>query len=346
MINQADTNMIPVWGTREHLMLLRAPNFYYPGCRRGMTQEVLDNLRKETTERFYELPEQPEELLSAIEVLRERKREVGCGEEPCPICHQGKAEGNEIKSYEMYKVCRGEITGVLVRLPFPCCCNMLRMFWKNWLKIPERYRSVEPLDRLRPIDSKEMLMSLESQRRVIAVLRDHPEASFFLWGDAGCGKTHLSYAIQRSALIQWARKTWGTLGAIYPPVLRSRAATMLDEHLAWIMRNRNDENHGVPVPSITVARIRAIAAQGIQPLLILDEIDKLGNLSDHKCKVIHEIVDTIYEHKGRIIGLSNASPASLTEKWGEEFALPLLRRCGAIGGESWQSIRFKRAKNF
>lgn len=248
---------------------------------------------------------------------------IGLREVDCPLC------AGELTSVDAYT---GADTGIAVVVRVPCKCRTWRAFYPQWTKVPRRYRDVR-LATLAPIQRAPMTLSVSRQRAIIDHVKAHPNDSFLLWGESGTGKTHISYALHRRALVEWSKDTQET---VYAPVLRSQVTALLDQNLARIT-GRHSADEARPVQDITVEKIKRIAAQKIngknmRPVVIFDEIDKLGNVTEHKTNLLLSLINAVYEHEGQIIATSNYSPAWMMEHWGKELAGPILNRCGGDVG--------------
>jgi hypothetical protein len=119
--------------------------------------------------------------------------------------------------------------------------------------------------------------------------------------------------------------------------MRAGVGELLDQHHAWKMRGEKDN---VERPMIDVPRIRDIASQGDRPVLILDELDKLGGKpSEFKLETLFSLVDKTYAANGVVIATSNRDEKWFIDTWGEALGGPVLRRITNEG--SAKKIRFE-----
>ncbi len=114
-------------------------------------------------------------------------------------------------------------------------------------------------------------------------------------------------------------------------VWRITASVLLNEHVAWETRDKNNENCDIPTPTVTERMISQRVKSGYRPSLFLDEIDKLVP-TEFKLNRLGEIIDAIYANNGQLVATSNKSASDLVAKWGSDEALTILRRIGAGPG--------------
>lgn len=253
---------------------------------------------------------------------------IGKGEIPCPR----HAEGTTYIPI----IYTGTDTGISVYSLNRCLCHFLQNFFRKWEKVPELYRDVS-YDKLAPMDSDDVLLSLERQKEIIDTVKSAPGDNYLFYGDSRTGKTHISYALHRLALVNWAKDSM-TRDVLYAPVLRSQVTTLLDQHTAATNYDRKNEDDPKPKVSIDVPKIQRIVDDKSRPVVILDELDKLGNPTEFRIRTIHAILDAAIEAKGQIIATANRSPSWMINAWGKEVAEPIIYRCG--GGTKGHTIRF------
>lgn len=249
-----------------------------------------------------------------------QSRVIGLDRQPCPLCR-----GIERTSVRY----TGGDTGIVVTASSQCECRRWRLFYPAWAKVPARYQSVSWAG-LAPVERPEMPLSLARQQTIIDGVKAHANDSFLFWGAAGSGKTHISYALHRQALESWSKQaTEDERPKFNPcPVLRAQVTILLDQLHALKTFNRKRDDEARPDPPITDAKIKQIAEAKGRPILILDEIDKLGNVTEFKTTTILALLERVYESNGRLICTSNRSPEWMEKAWGKELAEPILRRCG------------------
>jgi hypothetical protein len=245
---------------------------------------------------------------------------VGTGVAACSLCNGRKT----LSSPHI-----GETTGIVVRVESGCECRKAVNFYSHWhdeKQVPKRYRCVS-WAKLAPIPpGDEMSLSVARQQTIIDFIKARPNDSFLFYGKSSSGKTHLSYALHRRILADWAKRTVDDDNLIYCPVLRANVTVLLKQHAEWATKSRGENT---PRPDITVGRIRDIINSGARPVLILDELDKLGNPTEFKLTTLLAIMDAAYNANGQIIATANRGPDWMVNEWGEDFGGPIVRRCGA-----------------
>ena len=254
---------------------------------------------------------------------------IGLGKAACP---RHNPETNYVTSYYV-----GKSSGITVCENVRCVCHQATNFWKHWAKVPQLYRDVS-YNTLSPISSPDVLLSLGRQKEIIDLVKSAPDDNYLLYGNSRTGKTHISYALHRRALSAWAKATM-TTELLYQPILRAQVTTLLDQHLAAKTYDKNNPN-GDPRPkvSIDVPMIEKIIADGSRPIIILDELDKLGNPTEFRMTTLHAIFQAVSDERGQIIATSNRSPQWMINAWGKDIAEPIIYRCG--GGDRGKAIYF------
>jgi hypothetical protein len=305
-----------------------APDIFDGSPRAGLTKEVLALLAKETEESFHVLEgEHTPETAERLADLTSMQVEVGLGRIACPVC------GGTLWAY---KVAKGSVTGVKVLWPSACPCRFYRAYYRNWFDaIDRRYLNVT-WQSLAPYSGPDMRLSVERQEKIISFVQAHPDDSYLLYGTYGTGKTHLSVALHQYHLAKWAQDSWMT-DKVYCPVMRANVTTLLDQHHARKMQKGNDD---APRPSIDLARIASVIRQGDKPVLIMDELDKLGGQpTPFKLETVLALVDAVYQAGGVIIATSNQDEDYFLRTWGEELGGPLIRRI--TSGAKAHKIEFR-----
>ncbi|MBB6144737.1 hypothetical protein HNQ77_002693 [Silvibacterium bohemicum] len=257
----------------------------------------------------------------------EHREGIGMGTIECPNC-----KGNKYRWFRQ----EGKNTRLVGVASVRCICWLNRNYWLNWNKaIDGRFRHVR-FATLAPLEANHVRLSVGRQQKIIDWIKANPESSYLLYGTYGSGKTHISVALHDYHLRKWLPMSmYGN--RVYCPVMRAGVGELLDQHHAWKMRG---ENHNVPRPSIDVALIRDIVAQGDRPVLILDELDKLGGKpSEFKLETLFSLVDKTYAANGIVIATSNRDVKWFIDTWGEALGGPVLRRITNEG--SAKKIRFE-----
>jgi DNA replication protein DnaC len=260
----------------------------------------------------------------------EERMMVSRGELLCPCCVNGNAS----------PVYLGQNTGIEITIFTHCWCKALMELDRVWRRdVPKRFQSCS-LSTLVP--SPVSKLPIERQAVFIDLIRQYKDDSILLVGDGGIGKTHMSFALHRYALLKWAT-VMHERGICTPSVLRASVPELVKQHRAYEMRS---DDNPVPAPAITTAKIKAIYAEGNSPTVILDELDKLGNVTDTKMTVLFELVNTCYEYKGQLIATSNLDGEALRYQWSKDLdksaaqlASTIVRRIGDDEGAHTLEIR-------
>lgn len=311
MINQTT---FPQWGPMQQEDLQIAPAIFDGSPRAGLTEEVLAALAKETEESFCLLGEHTPETAKLLADLASVKVEVGLGKVKCPVC------GGSVMAY---MPAQGSVTGVKVLWPSPCPCRLYRAYYRAWFDaIDKRYLNVT-WQNVAPYSGPDMRLSIERQKKIIDFIKGHPDDSYLLYGTYGTGKTYMSVALHQYHLARWAQESWWT-DKVYCPVMRANVTMLLDQHNAWKWRKEGDDT---PRPSVDVPRISSIIKQGDKPVLILDELDKLGGQpTPARLETLLSLIEAVYQADGVVIATSNHDEDYFIRTWGEELGGSIIRR--------------------
>lgn len=311
MVNQTT---FPQWGPMQQEDLQIAPDIFDGSPRAGLTKEVLALLAKENEESFRLLGEHTPETAKLLADLASVKVEVGLGRIACPVCGGTRWA---------YKVAEGSVTGVKVLWPSPCPCRFYRAYYGAWFDaIGKRYINVT-WQNLAPYSGPDMRLSVERQKKIISFVQAHPDDSYLLYGTYGTGKTHLSVALHQYHLAKWAQESWCS-DKVYCPVMRVNVTMLLDQHHRWKWRKEDDDT---PRPSVDVPRIASVVKQGDRPVLLLDELDKLGGQpTPFKLETLLSLVEAVDQADGVVIATSNHDEDYFLGAWGEELGGPTIRR--------------------
>jgi hypothetical protein len=249
----------------------------------------------------------------------EEKAKIAKELKDCPACSGGATT----------KVYTGEDTGIEIAVSYRCPCHSFIRLTSEWKKsVPERFRQCR-LSTLEP--SPLSKLSMPGQQKVIDILKANPSDSYLLCGDAGVGKTHMSFALHWHALLGWVDRVHAH-GVYYPAVLRASVPELLLQSHAYAMRG---DDTRIPAPDITIGKIKSIKAEGTRPTIILDELDKVGNVTQAKLSFLFGIVDACYQANGQLIATSNIDGDTLRRLWSKDqdessaqLADAIVRRCG------------------
>jgi len=260
-------------------------------------------------------------------------RLIGLMQQPCPYC-----KGIEIAHRLRRCTYIGQNTGIEVDGHRTCRCELYKRYWTNWEQaIDARYRDVR-FATLAPSDDPEIRASLATQARIIDFVKAHPDDSHLLYGDSRCGKSHISAALHDYHLRRWAMASYRDSNRSRSPVLRANVTRLLAQHHAWTT-SRADENANTPRPDIDIARIRAVIEQGDKPVLILDELDKLGGQpTPFRIETLLSLIDAVNNERGAVIATSNHAPEWFPATWGKELGEPIVLRI--MGGAAAHKVRF------
>jgi hypothetical protein len=258
-------------------------------------------------------------------LLTAEERSIIEAGQPCPRC---SADGYQTRY-------RGEVTGIRVHVVYCCACVVIKDINRRWLDtkiVPLRFRDIR-LDALKPVPAPTSLLPLARQAEVIEILQRNPDGSYLLCGDAGCGKTHFSMALNYHALNRWATNIYQGQHGLQHSVFRFNTKELLDQHVDYERRERGDETK---FPDLGVEKIKSLAAYGHRVVVIFDEVEKF-NPTQFKMDQLFELVVAVADTKGQLIAISNARIGEIREMWAKYSGTAdgILRRfCGeAEGGQ-------------
>jgi DNA replication protein DnaC len=241
---------------------------------------------------------------------------------PCPVCEQGRN----------WRRHRGQDTGLVICMEVDHGCRRHIQIGNMWRKVmPElRYRHIR-LDDLEP--SSLSLLPKEKQQEYIDILREKREASVFLGGKSGGGKTHLSIALLFDAVERWY------LAWEEDPALCDQSVFWI-EHTGEFLEQIYNSNQSKPrldvePPLVTVREIRRLRKLGHKVTLVLDEFGRF-NPTDYRMDALQQLLAAVYLGHGQVIAVSNETLSDLEKKWAGFFAGESIERrlCGpeANGG--------------
>jgi DNA replication protein DnaC len=274
------------------------------------TDEFLAELKREknwvAVEPYSELP-------------KDKSESVGMGVEECPVCKNRRT---------YHRLHRGEVTGLSVYWPERCDCDYARIFWSRWKSVPPRFKDVT---------IRSLVARSKSQEEALATIRKHPNDSYLLMGAPGSGKTHFSFALYYQACALNTRDEYRD-SQTRNRVWRIGTSNLLQQHVDWETRDKQDPNCAVPAPVVMEKAIQRVVTDKCRPSLFLDELDKITP-SEFKLNRLRELIDAVYEGNGQVVATMNKTPKELAAKWGKDMAGTILRRIG--GEEDAHTLKFE-----
>lgn len=194
--------------------------------------------------------------------------------------------------------------------------------------VPPSYRFAK-LSQLKPFTGTVHLVSMADQRDILDMLRADPEKGYCFCGPAHCGKTVWLTALYTQNLwFHFMRDNHHTK----LPVWRINAKRLCDQHTeynSWKM-NRYQTDIEVDEPFVTVDKIKALKDKGITYKLYLEEIDKVGTITDARRSTMFDILDTLMSHQGILVLNTNFHAGELERKFGDDFAWRIRSLCKII----------------
>jgi hypothetical protein len=89
------------------------------------------------------------------------------------------------------------------------------------------------------------------------------------------------------------------------------------EQIHWPRRpNAREKDDNTKEPDLTVKIIKTLVHKKHKVCLYLDEIDKFKP-TQFKLDILFELIDAVYETKGQVIAVGNATVPKLHKMWGE-----------------------------
>lgn len=158
------------------------------------------------------------------------------------------------------------------------------------------------------------------QQQVIDAVKAHPHDGWAFFGQAGVGKTTLSSALITYLLNEAYQHEWGDSsknryhnwrerlemfkGDIWRDptihdlgIWRIDAATLIEEHHRAVLREtvRLDGREKLFVPSLVKEQIDGRSS------IFLEEMEKIGALTDHRFNVLFQIINQCYEQHSQLV---------------------------------------------
>lgn len=187
-----------------------------------------------------------------------------------------------------------------------CECRKAEEKTRLIAAIPDRFAGVS-LETLKPDQAYH-----PKQFKVIEVLRSEPEASYFIAGRAGVGKTMMLWALYRHAVEKGERR-----------VVCCTLSNLLEEYRALY---RAVESGTKPeLPRLTAEMLD----QGERKYAVfLDDLDK-AVVTDWAGEQVYRLMNTIYERGHQLVVTSNKSIDDLRRQYSkrdETLGEPIVRR--------------------
>lgn len=207
-----------------------------------------------------------------------------------------------------------------------CSCDLVHAFWKAFTEgIPE-HDQFAVLEDLKPHERS--LLTDESQKKVLGILREKPRSSYAFFGPAGVGKSTFCAALYRRALFEFfnSRKEEDK----YLPAVWHVSAKQLFEDFHREAISREDGNGNTIEPVINRRKIEKAAKRGYRPSVFIAEVDKL-NYTKFKADAFFEIVNALYEHKGQLVFDTNLTEGEFYAMFDSEHSSTIMRRVNEMG---------------
>ena len=188
----------------------------------------------------------------------------------------------------------------------PCECRLNK--YREWLigRIPSRFTGVS-LETLKPDPSIH-----PKQAAAIQTMIAEPEASYFLAGKAGVGKTMLLWALYRKAVEIGQRR-----------VICCTLSNLLEEYRALF--RAIDAGMKPELPRLTA---EMLDQSSVKYAVFLDDLDK-AVVTDWAGEQVYRLVNAIYERGHQLVVTSNKSINELTRQYSrkdETLGEPIVRR--------------------
>jgi DNA replication protein DnaC len=175
--------------------------------------------------------------------------------------------------------------------------------WRNVSVLPVNMR----WSRLRDLQPyQQSPCPVDEQQKALDVMKANRHRSYLIVGPSSAGKTHLAAAIYSERVVEWVRSGFG--GSC--PATFIDTNTMLSQ---WMERNSNEN---APAPTVTPGRVASIVARKLQPVLVLDDLDKIVVTAPRMAKLA-EIVKFYDDADSQIVATSCLSPYDLANRWAE-----------------------------
>ena len=224
---------------------------------------------------------------------------VAWGKQPCPVC------GSEVTAGTIRVHLHGRETGIECSALVDCTCAAARAIAAARAVLPVSMRRAS-LAKMSPTAT--LRASETRQREIIGRLRGY-DGNVILYGPANTGKSHYAAGIYLDAVRTWASRP----GRTTRPAIYIDAATMLDEWMAYNKSSGSDDSP-VVVPTVTLAKIKAAAAAGYSPLLVLDDMD-LVKMTEPKLVKLLSILKELKHAGGRVVMTTSIHPEQLAKRW-------------------------------
>lgn len=187
-----------------------------------------------------------------------------------------------------------------------CECEKLKRKESRLAKIPAEYRAFD-LATIEPLASKH-----EKQAKLFAAVKSNPDASLFLSGKNGCGKSMLGWLLYKQA-VESGR-----------PVIFLTMSELMKQFREWEL---NSEKPAV----IDAGSLRSTKSRW---LIVLDEAEKVRP-TEFASEKLCELLDAVYTHRHQLVVTSNFSASDLREHWSRHnpvYGASIIRRIVELDG--------------
>jgi DNA replication protein DnaC len=241
---------------------------------------------------------------------KEQVRAIARNEIKCPRCGFDPAQQTNGPKTE-WVLATGKTTGVQFLRDCPCSCVSDRYMASFLAEVPLRYRDVK-LSELTPREGQyapgthdSQKFTKHSQALVFRLLQAAPTKNYLMLGPPGIGKTMMAFALLRYAFKEKADSMAETNDASpVPSIWRIQAQTLMQEHHEYIMGHNKPVEDQVQ-PRVSRKTIQAARDAGWRPVLVLEEIDKIGSMTAQRLQVLFHVIDALYENEGQLIITTN-----------------------------------------